>query len=114
MPKAKKKPISKKKTAEHILETIKASSVFGSKRKQENPNTGNVVAEKIVPFRSDADKKKVPSSKARLVNTFANQQQAYSGEQELNVGLGYNKGGFQVLMKTEIKDAGKKTSQLED
>ncbi len=113
MPKSKSKPIAKKKTAEHIMECIKASTVFGNKRKQENPNIGKTL-DSVVPFRSDSGKEKIPSSKARVINTFAKQQQTYSGEQQLNVGLGYNKGGFQVLMKTEIKDAGKKTSQLEE
>lgn len=114
MAKPKKKPVSKKKSAEFIMESIKASTVFGAKRKEENPNTGKVIKEKVIPFRSDAGIKRIPSANTRAINTFAKEQHEYSGEQELNVGLGYNKGGFQVLMKTEIKDAGKKTSQLED
>ncbi len=98
----------KKKSAEHILESIKSSTVFGKKR--------GVVpkhADKSAPYRSDEGKAKIPSSKSRILSTSKVEEPVYSGSLELNVGLGYNKGGLQVLMKEEIRDSGKKTSQLE-
>ena len=100
---------SKRKSAEHLLESIKSSTVFGKKK--------NVIpkhAEKAAPYRSDEGRAKVPSSKSRILSTAKVDEPVYSGDLELSIGLGYNKGGLQVLMKQEIRDAGKKTSQLEN
>ncbi len=105
----KTKPIAKKESAEHLLNQIKESTVFGKKLQ--------VQALRCVqpePYRSDSDAPVIPSSTSRKVNTFAVEPKQYSGAQELSIGLGYNKGGLQVLMKKELRDAGKKTSQLED
>jgi len=102
-----KKPKSKKNTPEYILASIEASTVFGKKK--------NITPKRMMkeePYRSD-NGRKIPSLKTNIHNTLANQETPYSGELELNVGLGYNKGGLQVLLKKELKDAGKKTSQLE-
>lgn len=110
----KSKPKSKKLSAEYLLEQIQGSSVFGKARKAANPNTGVAVRAEKTSVRSDEGKPRIPSADTRVINTFANPVVKYSGKQELSVGLGYNKGGLQVLMKTELKDAGKKTSQLDD
>lgn len=104
-----KKIPRKTESVEYVLGQIKESTVFGKKK--------NVIPQKRKkdpPYRSDADKPRIPSSNSKLYNTYAKREDKYSGNMELSIGLGYNKGGLQVLLKKEIKDAGKKTSQLED
>jgi hypothetical protein len=104
------RPVAKKKQADYILEQIQQSTVFGKKERNCAPSG----IEKPGSYRSDDDRPKIPSYAGRKHNTLANQKAEYSGELELSVGIGYNKGGMQTLLKSEIRDAGKKTSQLEE
>ena len=109
------------KEAQKILNQIARSVVVGKSRrlpdKKKREGFHFEDEEKldfrIDNFRSDATQKKISSADTRRGQAKSKEKDVYTGTEKLAVGLGYNKGGLQVLLETEIKDAGKKTSQLE-
>lgn len=92
--------------ADKILKQIEESSVFGRKR-------GVKPKRKIETQFNVRETEAVPSHGARVHSTAKVEPPKYTGELELNVGVGYNKGGLQTLLKSELRDAGKKTNQLQ-